>query len=392
MRILWSSNSPWTASGYGMQSKYLLPRFRQLGHDMGIHAWYGLEGGVLDMGGVPVFPKAFDPYGNDIAQAHYNHYKADILVSLIDVWVLHDFGKKKMRWIPYMPIDMETSDQKPPAPILNALEGAYRVVSYARYGERILNNAGISNVMIPHGVDTKLFAPTDKLAAKKKNGFAEDDFVIGMVAANKGYPSRKAFPENLQAVANFKKRHPNRKVKLYLHTLEGIQTGGVDFDTLLLDLGFSKEDVTFANQYQYLLGFSEEYMANAYNSMDVLLAASMSEGFGIPLIEAQACGTPVITTDYSSMTELTFAGVSVPISQRFWNPLGAWMALPNVDALTEALEWAYEHQYNPVECERARAGAIPYDWDVVVNDGWKPLLDEITQQIASEPQKEMVTA
>lgn len=384
MKIMWSSNSPWTASGYGVQSKYLMPRFTALGHQVAIHAWYGLEGGMLEMNGIPIYPKGFELYGNDIAQAHYMHAESDILVSLIDVWVLHGFGKKSMRWIPYMPIDMETSDGKPPQIILNALEGAYRVVSYARYGERILNNAGISNVMIPHGVDTKIFAPADKVAAKKKMNFAEDAFVIGMVAANKGYPSRKAFPENMQAVANFKQRHPHRKVKLYLHTLEGTHTGGVDFDLMLKDMGFVKEDVTFCNQYTYMLGFNDEYMANAYNAMDVLLAASMSEGFGIPLIEAQACGTPVITTDYSSMPELTFAGCSVPISQRFWNPLGAWMAMPDIDALTEALEWAYSNRGGTQIREKARDGALPYDWDTVVADGWKPLLEEIAAEIQSK--------
>lgn len=396
MKIMWSSNAPWTASGYGVQSKYLMPRFVDLGYEPCVHAWYGLEGGLQDMVietpkgkqfHLRVYPKGFELYGNDIAESHYQHFGADILISLIDVWVLHEFGKKKMRWISYMPIDMETTDGKPPKPIMEALEGAYRVVSYAKYGEMILNNAGIPNVMIPHGVDTETFAPRDKTAAKQWdawNGFDEDDFVIGMVAANKGYPSRKAFPENMQAVANFKQRHPNRKIKLYLHTLQGQQTGGLDFPTLLMDLGLSRDDVKLCNQYSYMLGFPESYMANMYNALDVLLAASMSEGFGIPLIEAQACGTPVITTDFSSMTELTFAGCSVPISSRFWNPLGAWMSLPDVDALTEALEWAYQQRGSTQVREKARSGALPYAWDSVVEHGWKPLLAEIAESIASE--------
>ncbi len=396
LRLLWSSNAIWCKTGYGVQGQYLLPRFQALGHTVGLHAWYGLEGGMMElaqgmaMGGtelsapVPVYPRAFDTYGNDIAQAHYHHFNADVIVSLIDVWVLREFGKKQMRWIPYMPIDMDPV----PAPVLAALDGAYRVVTYARWGQKLLDGAGIPNICIPHGVDTKQFAPMDPLEARRKMGFGADDFVIGMVAANKGHPSRKAFPENLQAVALFKARHPKVKLRLYLHTLEGTQSGGIDVSALLNDLGFQKEEVRFCNQYSYMLGLSEEYMATAYNAMDVLLAATMSEGFGIPIVEAQACGTPVITTNFSSMPELTFGGYLVDVAQRFWTGLNSWIAVPSVESIAGGLEWAYAHRNSATLAEKARAGALDYDWDRVVELGWKPFLEEIERDIAKEPRPE----
>ena len=41
-----------------------------------------------------------------------------------------------------------------------------------------------------------------------------------------------------------------------------------------------------------------------YNNAYAFLFASLREGFGIPIIEAMACGTPVITSNTSSMPEI----------------------------------------------------------------------------------------
>ncbi len=327
---------------------------------------------------VPVYPMWMDPYGNDIVEAHAEHFGADVVVTLMDVWVLREYGAKKMRWIPYMPIDQEPV----PDAVTRSLEGAFRVVSYSQYGKRLLDGVGIHNTCIPHGVDVDIFAPKDKLAARRRLGIDPDCFLVGMVAANKGFPSRKAFPEQLAAVSNLKQRHKN--VKLYLHTLSGIQHGGVDLDALLTKLGFTKEDVIFANQYNYILGLSDDYMAHAYNAMDVYLGASMSEGFGIPIIEAQACGVPVITTNATSMPEITFSGKSVDPAQPFWTALNAWVFIPSIDGITDALEWAYQHANDSDVKTKARQGALAYSWDHIVANHWVPFLNEIAADIAQD--------
>ena len=41
-----------------------------------------------------------------------------------------------------------------------------------------------------------------------------------------------------------------------------------------------------------------------YNAADVLLAPSLYEGFGLTIVEAMACGTPVITSNASSLPEV----------------------------------------------------------------------------------------
>lgn len=54
------------------------------------------------------------------------------------------------------------------------------------------------------------------------------------------------------------------------------------------------------------VGFVPENKLNDfYNSLDVFLFPSFYEGFGLPVLEAMATGTPVVTSDVSSMPEIT---------------------------------------------------------------------------------------
>ncbi len=62
----------------------------------------------------------------------------------------------------------------------------------------------------------------------------------------------------------------------------------------------------------------------------------MAEGFD-PIIEAQACGTPVIVTDFSSMPELVRWGCCCSAAMAFCRRLTAWQARPDVDGICEAL-------------------------------------------------------
>ena len=51
-------------------------------------------------------------------------------------------------------------------------------------------------------------------------------------------------------------------------------------------------------------GVSQEELPLLYNSASVLLYPSFYEGFGLPVLEAMACGTPVITSNVSSLPEV----------------------------------------------------------------------------------------
>src|SRR5690606_38050651 len=135
----------------------------------------------------------------------------------------------------------------------------------------------------------------------------QDAFVVGMVAANKGVsPPRKAFPQVFQAFARLHREHPDSI--LYLHTeLTGLHQG-INMGAALEACGVPLDAVRYTSQWQLEKGVPPEELAAIYAAFDVLANPSYGEGFGIPIVEAQACGRPVIVTDHSAMTELCGAG------------------------------------------------------------------------------------
>lgn len=383
MRILWSSNAIWACTGYGVQAKHLLPRFVELGHEVAQFAWYGLRGAKLRAAGITLYPAVGDPWGTDVIGAHVKDFKADVVISLQDIWVLPEDYRERVGvpWVCWFPVDQEPA---PPKVVERAKTADYPVV-YSRFALEQMEKAGLTCHYIPHGVNVEVYRPEDKVAARRELGLPETAFVAGMVAANKGYPSRKAFPENLEAFARFAARRKDLDPVLYLHTDKSTRQGGVDLVALAEALGI-RDRVYFVDQYYYHMGLPEEQMAVTYNAFDVLLAASMGEGFGIPIVEAQACGVPVIVTRCSSMPELVYNGLTVQPVQRFWTPLNSWAFLPSVDGIVEALEAiaARSEQDRQAMAKRGRDAMVAfYSWDVCVDVYWQPFLEQVEEDVGA---------
>ncbi len=90
----------------------------------------------------------------------------------------------------------------------------------------------------------------------------------------------------------------------------------------------------------------------------------MGEGFGVPIIEAQAAGCPVIVGDWTAMSELCFSGIKVAEEDAdpFYLPLNTFQFAPRIRAIEIALEAEYKH---PSSRERARREALASDADTV---------------------------
>jgi glycosyltransferase involved in cell wall biosynthesis len=384
MKIMWHSNAPWAATGYGAQTALTVPYIKKLGYDIAVSAFYGLHGSKIGWNdNIPVYPATgFDDYGNDILAAHTCHHLQDgdpkkaITITLVDVWVLNPQITQVLNWVPWVPVDHKTV----PPRVVNALKMG-RVTSpiaMSRHGEKALKEAGFNPYYIPHGVDKEKFKVLDRDECRKRVGADPDKFWIGVVAANKGNgPSRKSWPQIIEAFAKYHKINPD--ARLYVHTEVKGKCAGVDLEPLLQIHGVPQDSVTICDQYQYTLGFSEEYMCDIYNSMDVLLNPAMGEGFGIPILEAQSCGTPVIVTDYTAMSELCGAGWKVG-GVETWTPQESFQMVPHIHEIVEALGEAYETRGSKKMRKKARNFAEQYDILVLAEHYWKPTLEKIQKQ------------
>jgi glycosyltransferase involved in cell wall biosynthesis len=200
-----------------------------------------------------------------------------------------------------------------------------------------------------------------------------------MVAHNAGQtPPRKAFPQVMMAFSEFHRRHP--EAFLYLHTeVTGLgPEEGINLLGLAATFGIPEDSIAAVPQQRYLAGaIGKDEMAVRYSAMDVLANPSYGEGFGIPIVEAQSCGTPVVVSAWSSMPELCGAGWQVGGQPWFNTASGAMWLDPDTSEILEAFEAAYEARGDTELREKAREFAVQYDADTVMSDYWLPALEQL---------------
>jgi len=393
-RILWVSNAPWASTGYGQQTAQATSRL-QKDYEVAIATNYGLEANTTywasENGPVYVYPRGHDQWSNDVIPAHAQDWfskndKVDnLIVTLFDTWVFKGPKWSEFKVASWVPID---HTPVPPSVALWCRKPNVIPLAMSKYGQEMLKIQGINSFYIPHAIEN-VFEPTEtisvggkEISAKEFLGLEEDSFLVGMNAANKGvYPNRKAFGENLLAFSQFAKDKPN--AFLYIHTDPAPSMGGIDLTHLAQAVGLKEEQVIFADRYALRSGFSQKLLAALYTSFDVLLATSMGEGFGIPTIEAQACGTRVIVSDFAASSELVGDGWKIG-GQPVWDaPQLSWFHVPFVHEIISALEQAYEQDRTP--SLKAMEHAEQYRADRVFQEYWNPALEAIWRGDTPDP-------
>jgi len=89
-----------------------------------------------------------------------------------------------------------------------------------------------------------------------------------------------------------------------------------------------------------------------YRSADCFVLPTRGEGWGMPILEAMACGLPVIATNWSSQVDFMNESNSLPLDVESLVPAvakcpyykGFQWAQPSYEHLRKLMRWVYEHQ------------------------------------------------
>ena len=246
-------------------------------------------------------------------------------------------------------------------------------IAMSKWGYDMLKGVGLDPLYAPLAIDCSVFKPIED--AKKVCGLAEDRYVVMMNGMNKGWVwDRKGFWEAFCAFAQFAIKHDD--ALLYVHSeASGAQAHGIDLVKMAMRAGIREHQLKFCDQYAYMHGFiPPEQLAAVYSAADVLLAPSRGEGFGLPVIEAQACGTPVIVTDFAAQPELVGAGWAVRGQATYEAAQQSCGVIVSISETIAALEEAYENRGSEIHARAAIAKAREYDADYVFETYWKPIL------------------
>ncbi len=154
--------------------------------------------------------------------------------------------------------------------------------------DSFLRLAGCSRIgpIIPHGVDSRLFRPIPepgRSRLKDSRGLAEC-FVVGSLGNNS---RRKRFDLVIRSFALFAQARQN--ARLMIKTDRFVSLDGVDLPALIKREGISDRVEVIAKER------TDQELVELYNLMDLYLNLSEWEGFCIPVIEAMACGVPVVS-------------------------------------------------------------------------------------------------
>jgi glycosyltransferase involved in cell wall biosynthesis len=360
-------------SGFGTVTHAIFERLvRDYGHDVHVLA-VGWRGDHVDTPLKLYLPTQVDPF--DIqGQSRYVDLVAKIMPDLIffvndPPVILNGLTNNKSdpEGALWRGITMGDIEYKPPILAYLPIDGydspkswdllTPRVtrIAMTHFGQLAMPEAPV----IWHGVDHEVFKPQDKKDAKKALGFDPKRFLVLRVDKNS---FRKNYPDTWRALRPLMSKYTD--IDAHFHCLPRTSDGYDMMGFMWNDEGI-RDRVSFSPSLTGFSGWSVEHLATLYAAADVLVSTSWGEGFGLTLLEAMACGTPVIAQDCSAITEVVGdGGILIAPERRIATPMGQDQVLPNVAEFTKAIE----HFYNSSGLRKslrtkALAQAALFSWD-----------------------------
>ena len=375
-KIVMVTNNIIAPTGYATQGLQLGLRALAAGHDFSVAANYGAPVN-MEWNGIKIYAEGLLKYANDSGPENIALAARDggFGLTLFDVWTGVADAWHELPLVCWVPVDHSPVPRRVAEWCIKG--GNKYIVAMSKNGEQLLLEAGVPRdrlTYIPHAIDRKIWN-ADVQPMRETLRVPEDAHLTIITAMNKG--KRKSFPEMLHAWTMFAAVH--KDAYLYLHTDKWGHMDGINLIPLLKALNAPEDRIRWVNSVQMRAGVPAETLARLTRSADVLLLASRSEGFGVPVIEAQAVGTPVIVTRHTAQPELVRIYGQVVDGQLHWEDFHeAFSKIPNVLSIFDALESNYRLiKSGTVDRAYLAATMDEYDADKVYAEKWEPLFQSI---------------
>lgn len=226
----------------------------------------------------------------------------DCIILLTDPWhvpaylnSIHKAGKGEIPVIAWLAVD--GVNQK--GYQLNKLA---HVIVWTEFAKNELIRSGYTGSIsiVPLGVDTNLFNPKDRTESRRiacPPDIAPEDFVVLVLGRNQ---PRKRIDLSIQYYAEFVHRHNIEDSVLYLHVAP---TGerGCDIGQLVEYYGLGGKKRVVLNETIPGVGEPDAYLPYLYSACDLYFSTTKGEGWGLPCLEALACGTHALVPDWSGL-------------------------------------------------------------------------------------------
>ncbi len=195
-----------------------------------------------------------------------------------------------------------------------------------------LSYSGTNAVVIPNGIDPKIFKPLDKEKIKRELGLNKK--VVGYVGNLKYVKRADKFSEIFENIA-------------LKQEVEFLVVGDGE-----LRENVEKECKQKSLKVKFVGRVPNDEVPYYMNAMDVMILPSRNEGFGAVVIGAQACGVPVVGSSNGGIPEaIGDGGMAVEEGEDFEKRFA--------DAVVELLK-------NPINSSYLRERALGFSWENIV--------------------------
>jgi len=223
--------------------------------------------------------------------------------------------------------------------ILNQMD---KVWTTSTWGAKMLSSSGVKQpiAVVPGGANVDLYTP-DAKPFTKEEGIDQETFKFLYVGK---WERRKNTETLIRAYADEFK--PNEKVELWLQWFNPFDQFNPYERVFHMNLPMHAEIV-------FLQQFAEPIMPRMYRTADALVLPTRGEGWGLPVIEAMACGTCPIVPNTTSLADYVtpdnaFIVKDLGMEEVGKDPFfdyvpGARWNTPDIEHLKYLMRYAFEH-------------------------------------------------